>query len=364
VNVRIGVVILWALLPSSASAAAQGLAVDALLVAEAWKTDSGSRLLARNDGDLALQGYVYVWAVLRASRTVEIRAIGSVAAGNLTDESVEVDGDQLSLRYLPARALVLEGGKILMPVGQFGARRLPHTNPLIGTPDAYPTLYPWGATASGAAGSFDYRVGVMSLPVVNARYTPEAGHRLRPVAGVGWSAGPAFRVGAAVTRGPYLSSDVQALLPPGEEWTAYTQDIIAAEARFALGYVEARAEAQWSSYEVPTHGDPVHGFGWYAEVRATLAPRVFAAARYEDYRYPFVLPVSPSFWVGSETTQRNGEVGAGYRFGPSTLLKASVRLDHWPVHELPNGQRFPDGYAVAVQGSVLASLTNLLTPRY
>jgi hypothetical protein len=163
---------------------------------------------------------------------------------------------------------------MLMPVGQFGARRLPHTNPLIGTPDAYPTLYPWGATASGAVGSFDYRVGVMSLPVVNVRYTPEAGHRLRPVAGVGWSAGPAFRVGAAVTRGPYLSSDVRALLPPGEEWTAYTQDIIAAEARFALGYVEVRAEAQWSSYEVPTRGDPVRGFGWYAEVRGHLAPRV------------------------------------------------------------------------------------------
>lgn len=292
-------------------------------------------------------GVVILWALLLSSAPAAqglVRAVGSVAAGNLADESVEVYGEQLSLRYLPARALVLEGGKMLMPVGQFGARRLPHTNPLIGTPDAYPTLYPWGATASGAVGSFDYRVGVMSLPVVNVRYTPEAGHRLRPVASIGWSAGPAFRVGASVTRGPYLSSDVGALLPPGEEWTAYTQDIIAAEARFALGYVEARAEAQWSSYEVPTRGDP--------------------AARFEDYRYPFVLPVSPSFWVGSETTQRNREVGAEYRFGPSTLLKASVRLDHWPVHELPNGQRFPDGYAVAVQGSVLASLTNLFTPRY
>jgi hypothetical protein len=89
--------------------------VDALVVAEAWKTDSGSRLLARNDGDLAVQGYVYGWAVLRASRTVEIRAVGSVAAGNLADESVEVYGDQLSLRFLPARALVLEGGRCSCP---------------------------------------------------------------------------------------------------------------------------------------------------------------------------------------------------------------------------------------------------------
>jgi hypothetical protein len=343
---------------------AQWIAVDALVAAEVWKTDSGSRLLARNGGEVAVQGYVYAWAVVQASRTVEIRAIGSVSAGSLEDESVEVYGDQLSLRYRRSRAVTLEGGKLLMPVGQFGARRLPHVNPLIGSPDAYPVLYPWGATASGAVGPFDYRVGVMSLPVVNTRYSPEPGHRLRPVAGAGWSVGPGFRVGAAVTRGPYLGPGITALLPPGEEWTAYAQDIIAAEARFALGYVEARAEAQWSSYEVPTHADPVRGFGWYAELRATLSPRVFAAVRYEDYRYPFVRPVGPGFWIGSETTQRNGEVGAGYRFSASTLVKASLRMDQWPVRELPGGQRFPNGYAVAVQGSVLASLTDLLTPRY
>jgi hypothetical protein len=129
-----------------------------------------------------------------------------------------------------------------------------------------------------------------------------------------------------------------------------------------MGYVEARFEAAWSSYQAPTVAKAVHGIGWYGEIRATLSPRWFVAGRFEHNKYPFVLAVSPSFWVGTATTQMNGEAGVGYRWSADALIKASLRKDHWPVH-LAGTTAFPDGYAFAVQVSLHTNVTDLLVGR-
>jgi hypothetical protein len=209
----------------------------------------------------------------------------------------------------------------------------------------------------GLVSRFDFHIALASLPAVNTDYTPTPDHHLRPTAGMGVTFGPAFRIGATVTHGPYLGDTVSAQLPAGSTWQDYKQTLVAADLRFSKGYVEARAEANWSAYDVPTVADPMHGLSWYAELRGTVSPRVFVAGRYEYFRYVFVLPVNSAFWVGRETTQMNGEVGIGYRFTAATLLKASVRRDHWPVHTIPGAPPFPDGYAVAIQWSVFASAT-------
>ena len=340
--------------------AAQRVAVELLTDAEVWKTDAGSQLLARNRAVIAAEGRLRSWVLVRATRTVELLAHASVEGGSAEPEAPHVYLEQLELRASPSQRLTIEAGKILQPIGAFGARRFSNTNPLIGTPDAYPSQYPWGGVASGRAGPFDYHVGISSLPAVNTRYTPEPGNLLRPVGGVGISVGPAFRIGAAVTHGPYLSDKVSAQLPAGSSWKDYKQTVVSSDVRISVGYVEARAEVAWSSYDAPTISGPLHGLGWYAELRGTVSPRVFVAGRFEHYRYPFILPVNPSFWVGRETTQMNGEVGIGYRFTAATLLKTSVRRDHWPEHTIAGAPPFPDGYAVALQVSIYARPADLL----
>lgn len=340
--------------------AAQRVAVELLADAEVWETDAGSQLLARNRGVIAAEGRLRSWVVFRATPTLELLAHGMVEGGSAEPGAPEAYLEQLELRAYLSRRLTIEAGKILQPIGAFGARRFSHTNPLIGTPDAYPSQYPWGGVATGRVGAFDYHLGVASLPAVNTRYTPEPGHLLRPVAGIGISVGPAFRIGAAVTHGPYLSDGVTAQLPAGSSWKDYKQTVVSSDLRLSVGYVEARAEVAWSSYDAPTVGDRLHGLGWYAELRATLSPRLFLAGRFEHYRYPFILPINPSFWVGRETTQMNGEVGIGYRFTAATLLKTSVRQDHWPEHIIPGAPPFPDGYAVALQLSIYARAADLL----
>ena len=348
----------------AAPASAQRLAVEALTDIELWETDDSSRLLARNDGRVLLAGRLHVWLAARLAESLELRALGMGEASTARDEDAAGSLQLLSLRYGRSRAFVFEGGKILYPVGGFAARRFSNTNPLIGAPDLYAPQYPEGVALSGAAGPLDYRAAVVSLPLVNPRYTPKPGRRVRPVAGVGVSAGPGFRVGAAATRGSYLSEDVAAMLPAGAAWEDFGQSVVAADARYSAGYIVVRAEAAWSSYEVPTVADRVNGFGWYGEIRGTVTPRLFVAARYENSKYAFIRPVSPSFWVGSATRQINGEIGAGYRFSADALLKTSFRRDHWPVQTTASGTRFPNGYAFAVQFSQRVDVMGLFERTY
>jgi hypothetical protein len=341
-------------------AAAQGVGFEVLGSVEGSKTDAGSRLLALNDGHPVMTSELYGWFAWQPSRTVRIMALGEAYAVTGDDHELDADLQLLSVRWWRSRALRIEAGRIVLPIGEFASRRFANVNPLIGTPDTYVSEYPWGGSLSGAVGPVDYVAAAISLPAVNERYTPAPSARLRPVIGAGVSIGPQLRVGVAATHGPYLSSDLSAQIPVGTAWQDFAQTVVTTDLRYSVGRTETRGEAAWSSYQVPTVAEPVHGFGWYLESRIAITPRLFAAARYEDNRYPFVQPVSPAFWVGAATTQMNGEVGLGYRASADALIKASLRRDHWPVHSVGD-LAFPDGYAFAVQFSLHADVVQLLT---
>lgn len=329
---------------------AQQAAVELLTDVELWETDAGSRLLARNDGELGGLGRVYGWGVVRLASTVEVVALGQVVGGTATttDEDFEASLEQIAVRFFPSRQLLIEAGRVLLPLGEFAIRRFSHLNPLVGAPDAYSTLYPWGVTLSGVIGALDWRAALVSLPAIDEDYVPEPGHAMRPVVGIGVRRGAAFHAGLTATVGPYLGPDVSGAVPPGAEWGDYGEKVLTLDARYSLGYVETRAEVTWSSYEVPTVADPVDGFAWYAEARVTLSPRVFVAGRFERNRYAFIRPAGTG-WISTDRTQMNGEVGFGYRLGPETLIKASYRRDYWPGETLPGAPAFPDGYAIALQ---------------
>ena len=358
----LGLALLLALMPGAATA--QRVAATLLGDVEGWKTDAGSRLLARNDGELLAAAHLYGFGLLRLSAITELRVVTEIEASTAADEDAEIELELVSLKVSPSRAFTLEGGRILMPIGGFGIRRFANTNPLIGTPDLYPTQYPWGVVAAGGIGRFDYAVGAISLPVVNPRYTPEPSDRVRPVVRIGYTPSEAFRIGAAATHGPYLGKSSSVHLATNSEWHDFDQTVIASDVRFSIGYVDARAEVAWSSYEVPTITDRVAGLGGYAEVRVAHSPRIFSAARVERFRYPFIRGVSPTVWIGAPTTQYNAEVGVGYRLNRSALAKLSYRRDYWPGEVRPGAVPAPDGYALAVQFSMLVDLGELFEAKY
>ncbi len=355
-------------LGGTAPLAGQRLAVEGLAGVELWQTDAGSRLLARNAGRLAVHAGVYGWASWRPAPRLELATLGYLSGGSAEAEEADARLELIEARLALSPALRVAGGRVLMPVGVFGARRFPHTNPVIGDPDLYPPLYPWGVVASGQAGAFDYRAAAVSLPVVNPNYTPEPAHRLRPLLGAGVTFGPALHAGMSWTHGPYLGPSSDAALPAGRAREDFQQTVVAADLRFSVGYVDVRAEAAWASYDVPTIPDslgswrvvPVEGRGWYVEPRVTLSPRVFVAARLEWFDYASIRVNRDTNLVGNATLEQNGELALGYRFSPGALLKVSGRRDNWPGPDASANFRTPNGYAFALQFSQQFSLTALL----
>jgi len=316
--------------------------------AELWDTDMSSNLLSRNSGRPSTLGRLTLWGAVEPHSRLVLYALVESELGTAVD-AAHHDLEQAALRYTPSSRLAVEAGKITMPLGGFAGRRFSWRNPLIGRPDAYPVLYPYGLTISGVASVIDYRAAVVSLPVVHEEYTPEPTPAARPVLGLGVTPVTGVRLGAGYTWGPYLSSRHSTTQLDGRKWSSFEQRVGLVDLAASYGYFELFAEAGVSEFDVPRTPEPVTGFAYFVEGKYTFTPRFFIAGRLERNDYPFISPVSPTFWVARKTDFHNEELGLGYRFGANTLLKASYRQDLWHVDAGNAAFVRPGGRAVAFQ---------------
>ena len=331
--------------------------IQGLFDGEYWKTDSGSRLLSKNEGDAAGAGDLRLWAAGDLAPGLQGYALGRAYSGTAWPEDevqdqggVETTLEQLFLRYsFQSKArLQIEAGQMAMPAGDFVTRYFSSVNPLIGAPDSYSVNYPKGLKVTGWAGLFDYRVAAVDLPMANAEYIPpEPGEAWRPLAGAGITPMQGLRFGAYYTRGPYLGPDSEAGIPAGSDWKDFDQAVAGLEFQFSRGHFELHGDFATSSYEVPTLVKSARGRAWYVEPKYTFSPRFFGALRLEQNEYPWIRHF-PFGWIAPEATLEDIEAGVGWRVTPDLLVKASYRKDRWIV---PEGQEdmFPAGYAVAAQ---------------
>src|ERR1043165_7115621 len=174
------------LAPLTTAAAQGGLLLQGLIDVEGWATDSSSNLLTRNYGKPGAVIRGQLWGAVEPIRGVFLFAQGEVEGGNARqfgDRYTEKSIDQAGLRWVRSPGLVLNAGKLIYPVGTFGPRVFSTRNPLIGVPGGYSAVYPIGATASGELRHFDYRVGVVSLPLSLEGYQPTPDPAPRPEIG-------------------------------------------------------------------------------------------------------------------------------------------------------------------------------------
>lgn len=325
------------------------LTVEGLIDGEAFKTDAGSRLLSRNQGDPVAPGRLQLWAAAEAHAHLHFFVLGEVeSAIGENDGETEAAIEQGFLRYTSPHHVVVELGRITTPVGAFSGRHFSNVNPLIGAPDTYDVSYPYGVKVAGFVSRLDYRAALVDLPVTNEKYLPPPGNAYRPALGGGVTLITGLRLGASMTRGPYLHRNLTAMLPSGTRWRDYQQKIVGLDVQFSRGYMELHGEWIRSRYDVPTHTQAVRGVASYADLKYTWTPRFFTAVRLEKNEYAYIEPVNPNYWHGEATSFYDVEAGVGYRFGPDTLLKASYRRDRWMVDEYL-ATTLPDGYAFAVQ---------------
>jgi len=324
--------------------------VQGLFEAELWNTDEASLLLSKNEGETAPGGRLRLWAIGEFRPRLQGFAVGRLEEGK---GSYEEDGEsvleQAVVRYTFAapRRLVIEGGKILSPVGNFSRRYLSSTNPLIGSPDSYSVAYPYGIQVSGQVSRLDYRVAAIDRPLVNEEYVPEPGSAVRPALALGVTPVTGLRFGVYSTRGPYLGPDVEAVLPAGTTWKDYGQAITGTDVQFSRGHFELNGDFAVSSYEAPTKKFKSRGRAYFIEPKYTFSPRFFAAMRVEKNDYPYIMPFG-SFWVANNSELFDVEAGAGYRLAAGAVLKVAYRRDYWNVQDSRKSM-FPNGHSVAAQ---------------
>ncbi|HEY2026774.1 MAG TPA: hypothetical protein VGG78_07170 [Gemmatimonadaceae bacterium] len=347
---RISVTGLLCLAPFASVHAQGGFLMQGVVDGEAWKTDSASALLARNDGRAATLARLCTWAAAEPWTDVVLFGALEGETGRARPEAgSEVYLEQYGLRLLRSERFVFQVGKMPHPVGVYASRHMSYRNPLIGDPDGYSLVYPLGASMSGSASIFDYRAGVVSLPLTHEGYTPDPSPSPRPAVGFGVTPVTGVRIGASATVGPYLRSDLAPALLDGRSWRAYQQRVVAADAQISRGYLELFGEAAYGSYDVPGHV-AANGLTYYVESKYTLTPRLYVAARVERNDYPFIAPLGGTQWTSSSSDFSDAELGTGFRVSASTLLKLSARADRWAPPRSPYAPS-ANGHALAMQVS-------------
>ena len=330
------------------AAAQTPVMLQGIVDGEAWSTNTTSNLLTRNGGRPAPLGRLELWGAVEPVRRLVFYAEGAMEAGPARYDTTrfEAYSNRFGAQYTAARSFVVDVGRLTPVIGTFASRHFSTRNPLIGTPDGYSAKYPLGVEASGEAWRFDYRAALVSLPTTHDNYEPKPTARLRPAIGAGVTPIVGLRIGGSYTIGSYLNRGVASTELFGKTWSDYQQQVAALDFAFARGYLETHAEAARGTYDIPGRS-AITGFTYYGEAKYTFTPRFFLAARAERNKYPFIRPTTTA-WIARLTDFADGEVGAGYRLGASTLVKLSLRGDRWWVGA-GSGYRGTGGHAVALQ---------------
>ena len=351
-------------LASSLTIAQERFLIEGIFDAELHKTDANSRILSKNEGDIATLGRLQLWSAVQISPGLQIYALGEIETVNFSGErETESELEQFALRYSSQSSpyYFLEAGKILSPLSAYSNRHLSTQNPLIGQPYVYITSYPLGIQAAGSSGWLDYRAAMLDLPDINPSYIPiDPDSALRPALGFGVTPFTGLRFGLSYTEGPYLNRHLGAYLPPGTGWRDFDQRILGFDFQFSRGYLELNGQLVISKYDVPFLNEGTDDTTYYVELKYTWTPRLYGAVRYEKNEAAFIRHAGDLSWLAQSRKFRDVEIGLGYRFSPNTQLKLAYRHHHWRTEASPENV-FPNGHSLALQLSHFFDLRSWFT---
>ena len=315
---------------------ALGLAAPALAQSSRVALD----VVAAVDGDSGSQvrreptGWFDLFGAIRLADNLDFRARPVVYRrsfnGTWTTQVYE-----LALRYERpgALGLRLEAGQLSSPVGLSILENRPDRNPVVsphstlylpipryeaGTPATYllAASYPLGARVTVSGAKWDARAAITDSSAIRGR--PFFGDNKPPrmanyMVGAGFTPHIGLRIGGAVALGPYAGASEVRNRARGDRHARLVQ----IEGEWSFGYTRLAGEWLLTERELALSDAQVDG-GWF-EVTQTLAPRVFAAARYDEQwtRWTSV--------AGDELNApyRRLETGVGFRVTPELTLRGT-----------------------------------------
>ena len=176
---------------------------------------------------------------------------------------------------------------------------------------------------------FDARLQLTnSSPTYPESWETVSRQYLQWTAGGGVTIQQGFRLGASMFRGPYLENTVAAALPAGTTVRSFPAIGRGLDVEWARGRFSANGELQDFRFDAPNFVVPPRIVSGYAELKARLTPRIFAAAREGFLRTESVRDTQGvSAWQFAPTLHAT-EIGVGYWLHPRVLAKVSYEIIH------------------------------------
>lgn len=222
-------------------------------------------------------------------------------------------------RFWNRASLVVRIGQLSSGFGSFLLRYDDQVNPLVDMPPAYGYYYASvtvlglaGVQADVTAGPYDFRAQFLNSSPANRRSLFDRDQYGTWVGGVGCTLRQGFRVGVSAYRGPYLHRGYRYYRPGEAPPRELPASGYGAEIQWAKGHWNVSGEVQrfQRTYRAIRTLNLHTGYG---ELRRTLSPRWYAAARLSYVR---------SNYQSDEIY----EVAVGYRLNRLQTLKAGYQL--------------------------------------
>lgn len=222
-------------------------------------------------------------------------------------------------RFWRKTSFVICIGQLSSAFGSFLSRYDDQANPLLDVPPAYGYYYASvtvlgipGAQADVTAGPVDFRVQFLNSSPANRRSLFDSDQYGSWAGGFGYTFRHQFRLGLSAYRGPYLHRGHRFYFPGEAPPRQLPASAYGAELQWGRGHWNGWAEIQrfQRTYRaIPTFN--LHA--GYGEVRRTLSPRWYAAARIGYLRSAYQ---ENAIW----------EMAAGYRVNRFQTLKAGYQI--------------------------------------
>jgi len=261
----------------------------------------------------------YYYDAFQADRKIEFHAIQAFLGYTTTYKSMRI---------------AVKAGQLATAFGSFPLHYDDADNPLLDQPLSYVTYLKPTQSAAGS-NSYGYTpVTLYGLPGIevdlsvhnaDARVqltnsSPANPHNLLSgnqspqwAAGGGYTVLPGLRIGSSVFRGPYLDRDDVGWLPRGTSRRNFPATGAGVDVQWARGRWSTSGEWQWFRFDYPGFQVSSHSSIGYAELKAILTPRWYAAVRIGDQRNGRVLETGETTGESYQPNVQSYEFAIGFR---------------------------------------------------
>jgi hypothetical protein len=202
--------------------------------------------------------------------------------------------------------------------------------PRFGAPYLYEACWDFGVVALGTWKRFEYALGVTQGTLGVPLMSRDGNDGVQGVGRIGFVPGASFRVSGSAAAGPYLSRDVKAYLPPGDDLEDFLETAWAISVDWSWSHLQLYAEFFDVAFESPWIAEELGSTAWYVEGEYAVLPGAYVAARFDRMIFDEITArntvTDQPERIGWDQDVQRIEAAAGYHLTKAVLLRLDVQL--------------------------------------